>query len=912
MLFDASWQDPPALLRWLQEIGDILGQEEVDKQLRLLENPYGPSTPNASMQNPLHRPDGTESRQPPRLPEVALAILPEWCDKILHHGKCWEIRGSPCIKHLGETVAIAQSGSQHLVGQAIIRESRRITREELAASRHLHLINNIDAVKYKKLYAWVLDDVRAYDRPIPYRHINGCVNWIPLVKQGQDQPGSRKSKRSGKSRKAKNQCRNPQCQFSLRGDGQRGSPYKPKGGDAFEHCVFCSPEALQAALGKRGGRCVHRTLARLAKVDADRHRQALLRIQEMQGPQAAARFGPKVPTRSEPTKELWRDTLNFRQAALRADEPAAAAFQAQQRRAMDRLKRKFSSVYGEDARPDETWMSKHALAFRRWCLQDSWRMCSSCGRMVPQPFRSQHAKGSAKASAQLASCGHCKSGGASGYWAPTPEDIPRRLRKLTPDIIEALRPFDIHTGETFRAPNGYLLHCDMLRFSFKTSSVQANLAQLPRKQRRRGERALHYLLQSGDSSYVHFWQLHERFLQQRARAIERGETWEGAPSKKMPANFIETVGLECALWPHLYWSTTMTETCVRSQDARRLERQRREDPNWDEDEAAVDGACRAPKSTRQSAKASFLAKAHSSLIGYNSDSLLLQFVYDLWLFTTVGGAKNSAGTGIREALSAKPYSPEVWRTYHMALVDAQRQLGWPSLFMTVAPYEWSFPYHYWLEDELAKSLSDKLHAPVAETLHIAHVLTQTVKGLLTGANEGVHGKREHVFAAAEGDGRVRYWVARLEFQDGKRKRGVFRQAQFYHGRGTVHVHILLWLEGMQNMDLPSKIRADIPGEEEPEMKDLVVASQLNWTSSGWPRREEKTQVSEPGQRIKLQHPKEAFDRHCRAYLPDVLAALHCHTDVLASDGRAMVLKYCASSPAFLEERLVRCCLTIYG
>ncbi|CAE7601714.1 unnamed protein product [Symbiodinium sp. CCMP2592] len=373
----------------------------------------------------------------------------------------------------------------------------------------------------------------------------------------------------------------------------------------------------------------------------------------------------------------------------------------------------------------------------------------------------------------------------------------------------------------------------------------------------------------------------------------------------MPVNFIETAGLECALWPHLYWTVAMTETYVRSQDARRLKRRRQHDDNdeeMDEMDTAFSG------STRQSAKASFLAKAHSALIGYNCEPRLLQFVYDLWLFTTVGGAKNSAGTGIREALATKPYSPEVWRTYHMALVDAQRQLGWPSLFLTVAPYEWSFPYHCWLEDELAKSLSEKLNIPTAETLHIAHVLSQAVKGLMTGANEGARGSREHIFAGSEGSGRVRYWVARLEFQDGKRKRAAFRQGQHYHGRGTVHVHILVWLDGMKNMALDSKLRADIPGEDEPELRALVVASQLDWTSSGWRQREEKTVVQDPGQMLLLRHPISAFERHCRAYIVDVLAALRCHTDVQASDGRGMVLKYCASylpkfSSSFAQELL---------
>ena len=184
--------------------------------------------------------------------------------------------------------------------------------------------------------------------------------------------------------------------------------------------------------------------------------------------------------------------------------------------------------------------------------------------------------------------------------------------------------------------------------------------------------------------------------------------------------------------------------------------------------------------------------------------------------------------------------------------------------------------------------------PVSETLHLAHVLTEAVKGLLAGANKK-NGRpaKEHLFG--QGSGKVRYWVARLEFQDGKRKRGVYRDAQFYHGRGTVHIHILLWLdtEKLQHMDLASTIRADLPGEADAEMRDLVLGSQLDWTSSGWPHREAPTQVT-PSGTIQLHHPKDAFNQNCCAYLPDVLAALRCHVDVLASDGRAMVLKYCAS------------------
>ena len=173
---------------------------------------------------------------------------------------------------------------------------------------------------------------------------------------------------------------------------------------------------------------------------------------------------------------------------------------------------------------------------------------------------------------------------------------------------------------------------------------------------------------------------------------------------------------------------------------------------------------------------------------------------------------------------------------------------------------------------------------MSETLHLAHVLTRAVKGLLTGSNE-VQPKRD-VFSSAEGPGKVRHWVARLEFQDGKRKR---------HGRGTIHVHLLLWLEDMQCMDLASKIRADVPAEKEEEMRDLVVGSQLDYMSSG-PVREEPTKVSEARQRLQLHHPIcRTPSSNDAAHLPDVLAA-RCHVDVLASDSAQVLCKPPDHSP----------------
>lgn len=113
---------------------------------------------------------------------------------------------------------------------------------------------------------------------------------------------------------------------------------------------------------------------------------------------------------------------------------------------------------------------------------------------------------------------------------------------------------------------------------------------------------------------------------------------------------------------------------------------------------------------------------------------------------------------------------------------------------------------------------------------------------------------------------------------------------------------------MERLPFGEILKAEIPGREQPEMRDLVLGSQLDWDRSGWPPREEPTEVDAASQALRLHHPGEAAEKHCRAYLPDVLQSLRCHVDVQASDGKAMLLQYCASylpkfSDSFVQEFL---------
>ena len=194
------------------------------------------------------------------------------------------------------------------------------------------------------------------------------------------------------------------------------------------------------------------------------------------------------------------------------------------------------------------------------------------------------------------------------------------------------------------------------------------------------------------------------------------------------------------------------------------------------------------------------------LIGYGTDYALFQFVYDLHMWTMLGSKKNVGQDKVplRIMLKGASFSPHFWRLRHLALIDAQRQLGFPTLFFTMSPYEWSFPYHAWIVDELDKDLRTRLHLPAAETFHLSHCLVELVEGWLTGQNSHSTSQKSknwccHIIRGPNGERIVIFFVARLEFQDGKHKipkHGYNPDGDSARsfGRGAVHIHVLMWLE----------------------------------------------------------------------------------------------------------------------
>lgn len=132
----------------------------------------------------------------------------------------------------------------------------------------------------------------------------------------------------------------------------------------------------------------------------------------------------------------------------------------------------------------------------------------------------------------------------------------------------------------------------------------------------------------------------------------------------------------------------------------------------------------------------------------------------------------------------------------------------------------------------------------------------------------------HVFAAKDGSGRktVLNFFGRLEYQDGKRKRYVKEQeaaTQFYHGRGTVHLHLLVWLQHIDAVKLEDSVSATVPADNE-VLASLVEGSQRSWTGSGWPKEHGPSHFDAATGHLHLHHSETDFCKYkpegIRAYL----------------------------------------------
>ena len=108
----------------------------------------------------------------------ALIIKKPWIDYILNGSKVWEIRGSKT--NIRGQIELIQSGSGLVVGSCEIIDCKELTLEDYKNNIDKHNIKNVEAIPYKKTYAWIITNAKRYETPRQYKHPNGAIIWINL------------------------------------------------------------------------------------------------------------------------------------------------------------------------------------------------------------------------------------------------------------------------------------------------------------------------------------------------------------------------------------------------------------------------------------------------------------------------------------------------------------------------------------------------------------------------------------------------------------------------------------------------------------------------------------------------------------------------------------------------------------
>lgn len=247
---------------------------------------------------------------------------------------------------------------------------------------------------------------------------------------------------------------------------------------------------------------------------------------------------------------------------------------------------------------------------------------------------------------------------------------------------------------------------------------------------------------------------------------------------------------------------------------------------------------------------------------------------------TITGAINTAkrsNCSRAVALEAKTFSHQYWANQHRLLIDAVRQFGFPSIFITISPFEWTFPFPPWLEQLRRQTARGPTELAIYETLHIAHIIKQYIRGYLCGSNTNKW--KQHVFAKKSDPSvsNVTNYFYRFEFQR----------------RGMLHTHILVWLDDINDTQL-NHFSATIPWKNTEE--SFSVYDLQKSRTSALPVREGPTTVlNENGESFIAFHHTQT-DKGCnlRAYIPAITGSLQCSMDVQSSNGKAMLLKYVTS------------------
>jgi len=221
---------------------------------------------------------------------------------------------------------------------------------------------------------------------------------------------------------------------------------------------------------------------------------------------------------------------------------------------------------------------------------------------------------------------------------------------------------------------------------------------------------------------------------------------------------------------------------------------------------------------------------------------------------------------------------------------------------------------------MAKAYATRLQLPMAETLHIVSTFKEIVRGVLTGwnqRNDNPNVKRirmdrtwtEHILADKSGSqSTVITYFGRFEFQDGKRKEGT----QKYHGSGRPHLHLLVWLQHVEAIQLENQLSATVGAEDDctdPFTSGYVTGDATTPGKSGCAVFEGNSGWDYEDHKFRLRHTETDYCDGRRTYFTNLMEALKCHQDVQIVDsdreGRWILGRYVGTYVAKFSDSMAQ-------
>ena len=519
-------------------------------------------------------------------------------------------------------------------------------------------------------------------------------------------------------------------------------------------------------------------------------------------------------------------------------------------------------VLRSENQPDE-WSAqdKHVVEWLEYC---SWGRCSQCDCMYQRTMTQSEIDDPSSSRSHLQDmCYQCKTH-VDRRSEPHVSRLlfPVELLGLPSAVCIALRVVVLHQGFPVKHPHGYKRKSQMSRLSWCAETVEARISHLEEPLQSKGVQALQWL-RANSAPYLAWYTAHRKVLD------------AGDSLRLWPSAILEPY-VESALWPHLYFTKRLCESHLHAAC------------DWSVPFASCSGSSVAH--ARASAKDAFVQKLLSCIPDYAMHYDLLQFQFDRHILKSVKhrcSAASAQGFDAHLAMQHQHWTPGFWKRQHRLLLDVVDQLGYPDLFLIISPYEWLFPFPYWLRKVHSVAMKGPTEMAGPEVLCVAHALHQICRGLLAGQTNGRW--KTHVFADKTNSsaGGIKCFFGRFEFQEG----GV--EQVYGRGRGSIHLHCLFWFHLIRNVLLELAIAASAPVDR---AEAAVLASRVlkGGTSKAPVNQGPSTWTwSSSLRRWTLQlHVTASFLADClRPFLVSLLLILRCSQDVQWWHGEGALLRY---------------------